>query len=791
MGRVKQVSALFLALVLVLSGFTSVSAGKTGSDDVTRGEYIQAFIEALDVELGDGSTIPFTDVSDELAPYVEAAYEWGLTKGKSADLFAPEEKLTREQAFVIATRAVEAEFPRYPIAPLKEFKDYRLLAKSLLPELAKAHGMFLMKGYSDKTLKPKNTLKENEAQAIIARVKDHYPVIVKPVTGKEVSLQILATSDLHTNFVNYNYYQDKVDNSVGLAKTAVLIEAAREENPNTLLFDNGDLIQGTPFGSYKVTEDPLEADELHPAYAALESLDFDASTLGNHEFNFGLPYLENALEEAPFPVLNANVYDAETNENEFTPYVVEDRTVVDASGNEHTIQVGVIGVVAPQIMKWDKANLEGKVYTTDAVEAVQKFLPEVEAAGADVVVVLAHSGMGDEEYVKGEENITYQLTQVEGIDAIITGHNHATFPGDFGDLEGVDMEAGTINGTPVVMPGKFGSHLGVIDLHLKQLGGDWQVINGEAELLSIKDLPADAVVEEVIEAVEETHEATIKYVNTPIGETTAPITSFFSLVKDDPSIQLVNTAQTWYVENNYGGEYADLPILSAAAPFKAGGRNGADYYTNIPTGTIAIKNVADLYVYDNTIFGLVLTGADVKEWLEMSAGQFNQVDPSATGEQDIVNESFRTYNFDVIDGVEYEIDLTQPAKYDGDGNLVNADANRIVDLTYNGEPIDPNQEFFVVTNNYRASGNFPGVRDAIDVVDFAYENRLAIMDYLVENPVIDPSADGNWEFAPTAADATLTFETSAAAQELIPADSNISYLEALENGFAQYGIDVQ
>ncbi|AQQ54241.1 bifunctional 2',3'-cyclic-nucleotide 2'-phosphodiesterase/3'-nucleotidase [Planococcus lenghuensis] len=615
--------------------------------------------------------------------------------------------------------------------------------------------------------------------------------IEKPVTGKEVSLRILGTSDLHTNFVNYNYYQDKIDNSLGLAKTGVLIEQARAESANSLLFDNGDLIQGTPFGSYKVTEDPIEENELHPAFAALESLDFDATTLGNHEFNFGLDYLENALEEAPFPVLNANVYDAETKENKFTPYVVEDRVVKDAKGREHTIQVGVIGVVAPQIMKWDKINLEGKVIAEDAVQTVEKFLPEVKAAGADVVVVLSHSGMGDEEHVVGEENITYQLTELEGVDAVITGHNHVTFPGSYGDLEGVNMEEGTINGTPVVMPGKFGSHLGVIDLHLKQLGGKWQVIDGDAELRSIKDLPADVVDQGVIDSVQETHQATINYVNTPIGETTAPITSYFSQVQDDPSIQLVNTAQKWYVEKNYQGEFTDLPVLSAAAPFKAGGRYGAEYYTNIPAGTIAIKNVADLYVFDNTIFGLVLTGEGVKEWLEMSAGQFNQVNASAATEQDIINPDFRSYNFDVIDGVEYDIDITEPAKYDGDGKLINADANRIVNLTYNGEPIDPNQQFFVVTNNYRASGNFPGVRDAIAQVDFAYENRLAIMDYLVENPVIDPSADGNWELASTVADAELTFLSSPSAQPFALEDDNISFIELATDGLAKYGIDIK
>ncbi|KOF09137.1 2,' 3'-cyclic nucleotide 2'-phosphodiesterase [Planococcus glaciei] len=608
---------------------------------------------------------------------------------------------------------------------------------------------------------------------------------------KEVSLRILGTSDLHTNFVNYDYYQDKVSNSLGLAKTGVLIEQARKENQNTLLFDNGDLIQGTPLGSYLANVDPLEDGEKHPAYAALEALNFDGTTLGNHEFNYGLDYLDEVMDDAEFSVLNANVYDAKTKQNRFTPYEIIDKEVVDGRGKKVTVQVGVIGVVAPHIMKWDRANLEGKVYAEDAVQTVEKFLPKMEKDGADIVVVLSHSGMGDAVHEVGEEDITYQLTKLKGVDAIITGHNHQTFPGKYKDLPNVNTEQGTINGTPVVMPGKFGSHLGVIDLQLAPHGQDWNVIKEKAALREINKT-TNEVSEEVVEAVKKAHEATIEYVRQPVAETTAPINSYFSLVKDDPSVQIVNNAQTWYVKNKVAGTAnADLPLLSAAAPFKAGTRDDSSYYTNIAKGTVAIKNVADLYVFDNTVFALKMKGADVKEWLEMSAGQFLQVDPSATGEQPLIDTEYRTYNFDVIDGVEYEIDVTQPAKYDNDGKLVDASASRIKNLTFNGAPIDLNQEFLVATNNYRASGSFPGVVNATEKLDFAYENRQAIIDYMVEEKTINPTADGNWDFAPVTADLNVTFESSPDAQNLIPADSGINYIGASTGGFAKYGIDLK
>src|SRR5690606_15373131 len=267
----------------------------------------------------------------------------------------------------------------------------------------------------------------------------------------------------------------------------------------------------------------------------------------------------------------------------YNPYTIIDKKVVDGKGRKHTIQVGVIGVVAPQIMKWDRANLEGKVVAEDAVESVEKFLPEVEKAGADVVVVLSHSGMGDETHEIGEEDITYQLSEIDGIDAIITGHNHDVFPGSYSDLKNVNQEQGTINGTPIVMPGKFGSHLGVIDLKLSPKGEEWEIVSEKAALRAI-DSTNDKVSEEVIKAVKETHEGTIEYVRSPVGKTTAPINSYFSQVTDDPSIQIVNNAQKWYVEKKVAGTAnADLPILSAAAPFKAGGRNGSDYYTEINT----------------------------------------------------------------------------------------------------------------------------------------------------------------------------------------------------------------
>ena len=784
MSLLKKTGMWFVIVALTFSCFSSAIQTGTAAttQNGTRGEYITAVVLALELELGDGESIPFVDVDAQLAPYIEAALGRGLVKGVTSTQFKPEQKLTREHAFLIASRAIQS-IESFSTDLLNTFSDKDDFKSDESAELAKSVGLGLLQGFEDGTARPQKLVTNVQATKIIDRMLNAYRL--DPVTDS-VSLRILGTSDLHTNFVNYDYYQDKVSNEVGLAKTAVLIEQARAEQPNTLLFDNGDLIQGTPLGGYKVTVDKLEKGELHPALAALHSIEFDAGTLGNHEFNYGLDYLDLLLEEAPFPVLNANVYDAETKKNRYTPYVIFDKEVVDGKGETHTLKVGVIGVVAPGILRWDRAHLEGKVTAEDASDTVEKFIPEMKGQGADVIVVLSHSGIGDETHDKGEDDVAYQITALEGVDAVLTGHNHAVFPGDFGDLTNVDQAQGTINKTPIVMPGKFGSHLGVIDLELEKAGDQWAVVKGKGAVREI-DKASDKVVQKVIDAVKEAHEGTIDYVRNPVGITTTPINSYFALVQDDPSVQIVTNAQKWYVEQQVKGtEYEELPILSTGAPFKAGGRNGANYYTEIPTGEIAIKNVADLYVYDNTVFALIMTGADVKEWLEMSAGQFNQIDPSSTAEQNLIDEEFRTYNFDVIDGVTYEFDVTQPAKYDDSGKTINENASRIVNLQFDGKPIDPNQQFVVVTNNYRASGDFPGVRNATDTIDYAYENREAIMDYMIDVGTIDPSADSNWTFAPFGENVNVIFETSEKAKPFIPKDSGIDYLSPTGEGFATY-----
>ena len=617
-----------------------------------------------------------------------------------------------------------------------------------------------------------------------------------------IDLRVMETTDIHMNLVDYDYYGDKQSDAVGLSRVATLIKAARAEVTNSVLVDNGDLLQGTPLGDYVAKGRVLRFGETHPAFKAMNLLDYDVGNIGNHEFNYGLDFLMKSLSGANFPYINSNVYvddgdnDASNDQPYFQPYLIQDKTFVDSDGKEQTVKVGYIGFVPPQIMTWDKDNLTHKVIAKDIIETANKYIPEMKAKGADVIIAIPHSGMMNSPYMKGEENASYHLAKVDGIDAILFGHSHRIFPGDkaLDVFDGVDGEKGTVFGKPATMPGFWGSHLGVIDLKLEPAGNGWKVADGKAEVRAISrregrtTIPLVEADASINKAVETEHEGTLAYMRRKVGESTADINSFFALVQDDPSIQIVNNAQIWYVENIVRGtSYEGLPILSAAAPFKAGGRGGPDYYTDVPKGDIALKNVSDLYIYPNDLKVVKLTGAQVVEWLEAAAGQFNQIDGASTKPQELVNASFPTYNFDVIDGISYRIDVTQPARYNGDGEVVNKDAHRITKAMFNGEPLRMKDEFLVATNNYRAGGggHFPNLNGETIVIDAPDKNRDVVANYLLSQKTINPEADGNWAFA-SFGKANVSFTTSPKAKGA--AGKNMTYQSLDDNGFAVFQI---
>ena len=583
--------------------------------------------------------------------------------------------------------------------------------------------------------------------------------------GNQAHLRLMETTDIHVNVFPYDYYADKPNETMGLSRTATIIDSIRAEATNALLIDNGDVLQGNPMGDFMAYQHGMKDGDVHPVIKAMNTLGYEVGTLGNHEFNYGLDFMFKVLAGANFPFVCANLTkgqlasDPRNDDLFFKPYLILDKVIKDGAGKETPIKIGFIGFVPPQIMLWDIKNLEGKAQTRDIVEAAKAWVPVMKEQGADIVFALSHSGIDGTAPSDRMENASLYVAAVEGIDAVFTGHQHLVFPGPktWEGIQGADPVKGTLQGKPAVMAGFWGSHLGLIDLLLERDGKGWKIVDFTCEARPIyhrddkKKVIADVGdKKEVVEAAKAEHEATLAYVRTPVGKSVAPLYSYFALVADDPSVQIVSQAQSWYIKDMLKETaYKDLPILSAAAPFKCGGRNGVDYYTDVPAGAIAIKNVADLYLYPNTVQAVVISGAQVKNWLEMSAAMFNQITPGAK-DAPLLNQAFPSYNFDIIDGVTYQIDLSQKRRFDDDGKLLDADSNRIQNLQFGGKPIDPEKKFLVVTNNYRASGGgkFPDIGKDKVVYQAPDTNRDVIVRYIHDQGTINPTADGNWTFKP-------------------------------------------
>ncbi|SES36855.1 bifunctional 2',3'-cyclic-nucleotide 2'-phosphodiesterase/3'-nucleotidase [Salipaludibacillus aurantiacus] len=558
-------------------------------------------------------------------------------------------------------------------------------------------------------------------------------------------LMIMTTTDIHSYLMPYDYMNDSEVDNYGLVKTATLIDQIRANHDNTILFDNGDIFQGSLLGELEASIEPLEPGDTQAIIKAFNELDYAAVSIGNHEFNFGLDFLDNAIETSNFPWLNANVYEAGTDlqEHRFQPYEIIEHEV-----DGKTITLGVIGFTPPQIMQWDNLHLDGNVEVEHIVESAKRYVPEL-AEQTDLVIALAHTGVntGDRE----TEHAAVSLArEVDGIDALVMGHAHQTFPGNSGydRVEGVDDATGTIHGVPAVMSGSWGSHLGTIQLDLKEENGDWTVVSSKSEVTGVEDVEPK---ESIVDLIASVHERTLDYVNSAVGTITESFNTFFSLVMDNEVLQLVNDAQLWFAEDYLKGtEYEDKPLLSAAAPFRAGYRGG---YTEVDAGEIKVRDLADIYVYDNTLQVVEVDGDGLVQWLERSAESFKQIDPEKTEDQELL-ASFSAFNYDVIEGVEYQIDVTQPV------------GERITNLTYEGEPVTSDMTFLVATNNYRAGGggdHLKGLDAPLveSLVSLSVENRYVILDYLESlGEPYTPYASYNWSIKPVETNGRVVFNSS-------------------------------
>ena len=642
-----------------------------------------------------------------------------------------------------------------------------------------------------------------------------------PPVGTHAVIAVLETTDVHSNVLGYDYFRLAPEPALGLERTAALIATARAQYPNNVLIDNGDTIQGTALADYEALVKPLACDKTLAVYKAMNLIGFDGGGIGNHEFNYGLSYLSQVTGSRfdvagvdparprcagpNFPLVLANIYSLKTRLPLFAPWRIIDKQVIasgpDSTPVQVTLKVGIIGFTPPTIMSWDKRWLDGKVYAEGLRESAIKFIPEMKAQGADIIIAISHGGLDDSAYSPSMENGNWHLSKVPGIDAMLIGHSHQVFPNAAStvpqfNLPGVDKARGLVNGVPTVMANMWGKHLGVIGLHLQYDGQRWVVDKDsttvEARSAQLADKSFVAPDPAIAALVAQEHEATIAYVKTAVGTTDFRMSSYFADVGDVSAIAVVNLAQADYVQRFVKTslpQYAALPVLSMASPLKSG-HAGAGDFTDVPAGPLALNNVADLYLYPNALHAVKVNGAQLKAWLERSAKRFNTIDPAKTGQQELINPSYPTYNYDAMTAkeVSYQIDLARPP------------GERIVALRYKGKPVNPAKEFLVATNSYRASGggDFPGLDGSKTVIASPDSNRDVLIAYIKKTGALTRAAHGqprSWRFAAMKTAGPVVFRSAQGKLELAQQAglNNISVLkddDGQGKGFSVYRIDL-
>ena len=560
----------------------------------------------------------------------------------------------------------------------------------------------------------------------------------------DVTLRILATTDLHAHVMPWDYRADAPLAEVGLAALAASVAAAKSGCANCLLLDNGDFLQGSPLGDWQAEHPGTD----HAMIAAMNALGYDAGTLGNHEFSHGLGFLQSALAQARFPVVSANL--AQSDGAPLTqPHVVLDRSVRATDGGIHPIRIGITGVAPPQTTTWEARRLGNAVRACDMVPAAKQAVTDLRAAGADVVILLAHTGIGEADARPGLENAAIPLAAIPGVDALVLGHTHLRFPAaDTAPDPAINPFEGRIHGRPAVMPGFFGSHLGQIELSLRRDKGGWHVMGNRVSLLPVQ--AANTVPLSLHRAVGRAHDATRDWLRQPIGQTDRALCSHFSLIAPCAALELIAAAQRAAILPMLKGRpESRLPILSAVAPFSAGGRGGPWNYTNIPAGPLQLRHAIDLYPHPNTLVALDLSGADIADWLERAAILFHQITPGSH-DAPLVRSDMPSFDFDLMDGLHFRIDLSQPPRFDPRGDLLNPGARRIVGLSHKGRALDPAARFVVVTNSYRAagSGGFAGCRADRVLVDDGMPLRDAIISHAKSLEKNHTFSKFYWQFQP-------------------------------------------
>jgi 2',3'-cyclic-nucleotide 2'-phosphodiesterase/3'-nucleotidase len=556
-------------------------------------------------------------------------------------------------------------------------------------------------------------------------------------------LTLLATTDVHGNVLNWDYFANKpypAGEELGMSRASTLINGVRNEKGanSVLLVDNGDTIQGTPLTYYYAKQESItDSGQTHPLAKTFNHLGYDAQVVGNHEFNYGLDLLATYEDQVDFPLLGANVINDKDGQTHLDPY-----TLIDKEVDGETITVGVLGVTTPGSRIWDKNNLSGKVHFDDPVETAEKYVPEMKSKGADVIVVLSHSGKDPKGQIwdpdKLQENVSTSVAKVPGIDVLVAGHTHQNEP---------SQVVTRSDGSKVLITQPYYWARSVsevaLPINLDTRHVDWGQTEPEAHpLVTQGDVAEDSAIEDLID---DEHRRTIDYVNTKIGSVTETMSAKTSYYEDTAILDFISHVQTQTVRDGLKGtEYEDVPVISQASPFSR--------TAEFPAGDITIRDVAGLYVFDNTLGGVEITGAQLKDYLEYSARYFKQTEVGADFDpvngtnavDDATDAPIPDYNYDALSGIDYDINVSNPV------------GERIENLRQSdGAEADDDDRFVLAINNYRQSGGGAYPVDGLkEVYNEQVEVRQALIDWVEEEKVVDPAEffDENWHLVTSSRD---------------------------------------
>ncbi len=595
-------------------------------------------------------------------------------------------------------------------------------------------------------------------------------------------LRILQTTDLHMHMLQYDYAADQVSDRVGLIGLLPMIQSARASDDLCLLFDTGDFLQGTPLADQIAGE--RDAAEVHPIVKSFNDLRYDAITLGNHEFDYGLDYLTQVLSDCDMPVVCANARIGPTKPL-VAPWTILNRDVRCSDGRLQQIRIGVIGFLTPQVVDWNAHVLNGRLQTDDILAAARSNLPALRRAGADIIIALCHAGISEEPVTRRMENPAVPLAAMPDIDVVLAGHTHDIFPAPDGHTTNrIDHTNGTLHGKPSVMAHAFGAALGEINLSLSLTADGWQIVDHTVDVRRPNGAPPTSAAQRAMQRrLAADQSRTLDYLRYPVCKTPRRLTSYLGVLGADDTAPLLARAQLSALEDGLKNtEFADIPILASTSSYRAGGHSGPSNYVDIPAGAISLRHISAIVPFNNPLIGVLRRGWQVKNWLERSSQFFNSCRPG-TAVTALINDTIPAYHFDTLHGLRYRIDLSKDPVVESE----EIGPRRVRDVTYDGQAVADDALFVVATTSYRARGG-GGLAD-IQPHDIIYSSAMGLADIFTDDlrrsgvPATPPRP--NWNFVPQP-NVAVSFSSAPAASALIAHDERFHVGTTDQDGFCQY-----